>query len=510
MSDETPKDPKPEDPSKGLNTANDDDIEEKIQKAAEEGKLRMIEARPPIKLPPSAPKIAVCIPMGDKDDPDLFECEHCKTRQFGIIKCASCHEPSSARQKLRHGGLAPIEWLLNAWQIVPPLLSSMVIMARKSVLSAQGRNEMTYQAIKIGCKYIFYWDDDVILPPKAIYDMHNAMERPENQDVAAITGIYCTREDMQEPIVYKTHGQGAYWDFDDTPGNLEDIFAAGAGCLMARVDALKEVEEHLGGPWWADEHSMDPVTGAPQKVMWGHDIRFCKRIHDLRETGKSSKPWRVTLAGWIQCYHFDIHSQTMYGLPESVAKRDNKNTASYWDFVWGQEGQGSNRVHPALFDRIVDLVPRGAKVNDIGCGVGILLDRLSKQKQVEGFGIDFSEKSIEMLRSRWLQGEIQDIRDLKLNHFPRTETIAICTETIEHLDDERLERLLEEMSTCKMSIISTPEGDLRGTPDGEHVREFSEESLRKTLEPRFNKIEIEKVQRNEENSYLLAVCSNEG
>jgi hypothetical protein len=472
-----------------------------IQKAIDEHKLIISDVRSATKLLPDSPKIAICIPMGDKDDPDMFVCEGCGHRHFGRVICPKCKAESDARYKLRAAGLAPIEWLMNAWQIVPPLLVSMVILSRKSILSAQARQEMTEEAIRMGCKYIFYWDDDTLIPPKAIYDMHNMMER--HPEAAVITGVYTTREKCQEPLVYKHQGQGAYWEFPTTTGVLDPIFAAGAGCMMARVEALQEVNAIIPGPWWLDEHDdMTLSSSTSNRVMWGHDIRFCRRIHEARESGATSKPWQVYLAGWIQCFHFDIRNQILYGLPQDAPCFHDQNRASYWDHVWSSEGQDTPRTYPALFDRICSLVPEDSNVVDFGCGIGVLMDMLTKKKHVRAYGYDISPKAIEMLQSRWLEGEVMDAKDFSLNHFKPNKTVFVATETLEHLDEERFARVTQEMKKAKVAIVTTPDGKMERMPDGEHLRVFTADSLRAEMKKHFPKAKVEKI-----GAHLLAVGS---
>jgi 2-polyprenyl-3-methyl-5-hydroxy-6-metoxy-1,4-benzoquinol methylase len=153
-------------------------------------------------------------------------------------------------------------------------------------------------------------------------------------------------------------------------------------------------------------------------------------------------------------------------------------------------------------------VPEDSKVVDIGCGTGVLLDMLTKRKHIRGYGVDFSEESIGKLKQKWMEGEVQDIRNLKLNHWPAKETVAVSTETLEHLDDERLGKLLKEISKCKMAILTTPDGTLPGTPGGEHVREFDKASLKKLLGKHFPRVKIESItDPGASGSRLVAICT---
>jgi hypothetical protein len=188
--------------------------------------------------------------------------------------------------------------------MVVPLNTTLGYLAEKGKLSGPARDNMTKRALEIGAKYIFYWDDDVLLPSHAIYKMHNAMER--DPTIGLITGVVCTREEPTEPMVYQRHGSGAWWDFsidpDDPP---EDIFSAGGGCILARVEALRKLEP----PYWADVQADGKDVSKPGGSTWGHDIYFVSKVG--RESG-----FRTCVMGSVLCGHWDIGKQKTYELPK--------------------------------------------------------------------------------------------------------------------------------------------------------------------------------------------------
>ena len=51
-------------------------------------------------------------------------------------------------------------------------------------------------------------------------------------------------------------------------------------------------------------------------------------------------------------------------------------------------------VHSTDYDVVVELIPSGAKVLDLGCGSGELLDRLIQEKQVCGRGLDIDPELV--------------------------------------------------------------------------------------------------------------------
>jgi hypothetical protein len=160
---------------------------------------------------------------------------------------------------------------------------------------------MTKNAMEMNAKYIFYWDDDVIPPPLTLYTLHGILE--QNDDIGLVCGVYCTREDPSEPLIYKEHGKGAYWGFSIDPADPpEDIFSCGGGCIMARVKDIKKMTP----PYWTDEQIVDD---GGHTVVWGHDVRFVKNFRE--QSGK-----RTCVQGSLLCGHWDAEKSRMYELPK--------------------------------------------------------------------------------------------------------------------------------------------------------------------------------------------------
>lgn len=66
---------------------------------------------------------------------------------------------------------------------------------------------------------------------------------------------------------------------------------------------------------------------------------------------------------------------------------------------------------------IASLVHRGSRVLDLGCGEGVLLEHLVKERSIQGFGIEISEKAIYRCVERGLSVSHEDI-DSGLKHYP--------------------------------------------------------------------------------------------
>jgi len=252
-----------------------------------------------IKNSHDAPHLAVVMPIGNKSEQ--------------IVGMNGDGEPKVVRE-YRQPGLVPIELMINEMQVAQPLNVSLTWLVKKNNLSSILREEMTHQALALGVNYIFYWDDDVLIPSNTWYRMMNHMSH--YPDIGAITGVVWTRVNPSEPILYKDPSRGSYWGFDRNPeAPPEDIFAAGAGCMLVRVEALRRMQ----APYWADERKGNE-EGTHQSIV-GHDIGFFKKLKN--ETG-----YRCVVDGSIQCNHFDIETQTIFHAPDDMPNVEDVRQAS--------------------------------------------------------------------------------------------------------------------------------------------------------------------------------------
>jgi ubiquinone/menaquinone biosynthesis C-methylase UbiE len=101
--------------------------------------------------------------------------------------------------------------------------------------------------------------------------------------------------------------------------------------------------------------------------------------------------------------------------------------------------------YQALHQRLLEYVglPDGARILDLGCGTGRLLDRLATHfPQLQGTGLDFSEKMLDQARSRnryhtritYIQGRVESLpgevgqfdavfSTISFLHYPQPQTV---------------------------------------------------------------------------------------
>jgi len=117
-----------------------------------------------------------------------------------------------------------------------------------------------------------------------------------------------------------------------------------------------------------------------------------------------------------------------------------------------------------LYKAAAALVPRGARVVELGCGTGefaaYVMGRVSSY-----LGLDFSSQAIEGARKR-LPGIRFRVADLRKDWIPDRDTY-VTLEVLEHLDDDLA--LLDRLPRGAEVILSVPSFD-----SASHVRFFPE------------------------------------
>jgi methionine biosynthesis protein MetW len=80
---------------------------------------------------------------------------------------------------------------------------------------------------------------------------------------------------------------------------------------------------------------------------------------------------------------------------------------------------------------IADMVPKGVRVLDVGCGDGALLEYLTRERGVDGRGIELSQQNVNACVARGLS-VLQGDADADLNEYPsQVFDVVILSQTIQ-------------------------------------------------------------------------------
>jgi hypothetical protein len=191
-------------------------------------------------------------------------------------------------------GRVRIEWAIMFRSLQAPVNGSMVTKTVLNAPIAQAREAVADWAVEQNCRYLFFVDDDVLMPNNSVRRLVYQMDN--NPDWDLISGIYVTKTnvnavppDVHEPLIFggKPGSPHAFFDW-----KLDDIFpiwGCGMGCAMIRVETLK----NLPKPWFAEGATVD---GMDSREI-GEDLYFCEK---LRENGGT-----LMADGGLLCGHID-------------------------------------------------------------------------------------------------------------------------------------------------------------------------------------------------------------
>jgi methionine biosynthesis protein MetW len=107
------------------------------------------------------------------------------------------------------------------------------------------------------------------------------------------------------------------------------------------------------------------------------------------------------------------------------------------------------------FREILRLVRPGARVLDVGCEDGELLELLSRERRVDGQGLEISQAGVSACLARGL-AVVQGDGDRDLDHFPtRAFDYAILSKTLQQMREPR-HVLSELLRIADQAIVSVP------------------------------------------------------
>lgn len=157
----------------------------------------------------------------------------------------------------------------------------------------ENRQILTERAIERGVKYLFLFDDDMILPINTVAQLTESLETLP--DAAVVTALIGKKRITGEPEIFKAWNNGRYWDWKEE--TTEQIFACGAACLGINLDYVRQMKS----PYWLDE----TVNYRNVQTEFTEDLNFCRKIQDETD-GK------VYLDTHVICGHMDIKTGEVY------------------------------------------------------------------------------------------------------------------------------------------------------------------------------------------------------
>lgn len=150
------------------------------------------------------------------------------------------------------------------------------------------------------------------------------------------------------------------------------------------------------------------------------------------------------------------------------------NSVDQWDGLWANEGHDTWRaeVLDEVYSRIVELVPRGSSVIDVGGGVGVLARRLRDERGCSVIVLDHSAVALELARQSDLLTQSIDLENCCSDDFPDADVI-VATEVLEHLSPKAYNKVLALAENYSLAIFSVPNDRLGPDEEPQHARKLT-------------------------------------
>jgi len=183
-------------------------------------------------------------------------------------------------------------WLSDTVQA--PMNTTMARACVKGKPVDEARNELVKYARLIGAKYIFFIDDDVLVP-------HNALIRLFGLKTGVATGVYYTKTQPSVPVILKKDRPAGFedWKF----GDVIEVDYCGAGCLLIKMEVFDAIEEKFPGMEFF-RYNRSRTDIVEEMGYIGEDVWFC----DL--AAKCGYP--IMCDTGVQCGHEDAGQGLVY------------------------------------------------------------------------------------------------------------------------------------------------------------------------------------------------------
>lgn len=172
---------------------------------------------------------------------------------------------------------------------------------------ADGRNDLVNIMFHDNCDYLFFIDNDVILPKNALVDLYN-------MKWYFSVGTYPRKEEdtIKNPDPWTT----LYWHEESNKtcycpkflpvsqlhtGYITPVDCCGLGCALIRRELFQMIEQ----PWFFFAHEGTPKDGNNDEYCIGEDMYFCRKV--------IQKGIQIWAHGSVLCGHMGKY---VYHFPE--------------------------------------------------------------------------------------------------------------------------------------------------------------------------------------------------
>lgn len=229
-------------------------------------------------------------------------------------------------------GIVRMEWSMARYgQAIPPnwSCSSASLGIGYTVpmhyLVADAQNLGCEDVINKDFEWLLLWEDDVIAPYDALLKLNKYIHKG---DIPVVSGLYYTKGNYCEPILYRGLGNGCYDDFNI--GEQAWVDGVPTGFLLIHSSIIKLMYEESESYETLGKRQTKKIFETPAKITyhketqaWSSgqgtsDLAWCHRVIDedvLRRAGYPKigrKKYPFLCDTNIFCKHIDLATGKMY------------------------------------------------------------------------------------------------------------------------------------------------------------------------------------------------------
>jgi len=191
-----------------------------------------------------------------------------------------------------HTGNVTMEWAIRTAHVFMHLQNikkPFIYLLNKNQPYDTAREVITRRALEVGCKYIFHYDSDVLIPVNTIEVLIQWMEK---FDLPILGGLYWAKKPQKMPAAWlkiAEHKDQNRCDF--APVDVKDYIetnsivktdVTGAGCLLIRRDVFEKLDKSNPNlpyfQWGLNRQYLCPKCGSHGNLpMMSEDFFFCQR-----------------------------------------------------------------------------------------------------------------------------------------------------------------------------------------------------------------------------------------